>query len=50
MKRMKERAEFFDDLFDMLEEYNEEYEDEAYEDEAYEDEAYEEEEELCRGM
>lgn len=40
MKRMKERAEFLDDLFDMLEEYNEEYEDEAYE----------EEEELCRGM
>ena len=45
MLRQKEKAEIFDDMSDMLEECNEEYEDETYEDETYEDE-----EELCRGM
>ena len=36
MLRQKEKAECFDDLSDMLEEY-EEYEDEEYEEEAYSD-------------
>ncbi len=46
MLRQKETAKFFDDLSDMLEEF----EDEEYEDEEYENEEYEDEEELCRGM